>query len=46
MLLQGSFEAPCTITVTRRKDAEGKDEDHLYFNSAPAPTTPEHIRRA
>jgi ATP-dependent Clp protease ATP-binding subunit ClpC len=37
MLLQGTFEAPCTINVTRRKDAEGKDEDHLYFTSAPAP---------
>lgn len=37
MLLSGNFEAPCTITVTRRKDAEGKDEDHLFFASAPAP---------
>ncbi len=37
MLLQGSFEAPCTINVTRRKDADGKDEDHLYFTSAPPP---------
>jgi ATP-dependent Clp protease ATP-binding subunit ClpC len=37
MLLQGSFEAPCTINVTRRKDKDGKDEDHLFFDSAPAP---------
>jgi ATP-dependent Clp protease ATP-binding subunit ClpC len=37
MLLQGSFESPCTITVTRRKGPDGKDEDHLYFASAPAP---------
>jgi ATP-dependent Clp protease ATP-binding subunit ClpC len=37
MLLQGAFEAPCTINVTRRKDADGKDEDHLYFSSAPPP---------
>jgi len=36
-LLSGSFDAPCTIRVTRRKDAEGKDEDHLYFQSGPAP---------
>jgi ATP-dependent Clp protease ATP-binding subunit ClpC len=37
MLLQGTFEAPCTISVTRRKDSDGKDEDHLYFTSAPPP---------
>jgi ATP-dependent Clp protease ATP-binding subunit ClpC len=36
-LLSGGFEAPCTIAVTRKKDAEGKDEDHLFFTSAPAP---------
>jgi ATP-dependent Clp protease ATP-binding subunit ClpC len=37
MLLQGTFEAPATINVTRRKDAEGKDEEHLYFQAGPAP---------
>ncbi len=37
MLLQGSFTAPCTITVTRRNDADGKPEDHLFFDSAEAP---------
>ena len=37
MLLQGSFEAPCSIVLTRRKDADGKDEEHLYFTSGPAP---------
>ncbi len=37
MLLQGTFEAPATINVTRRKDADGKDEDHLYFQAGPAP---------
>ncbi|HYF15678.1 MAG TPA: ATP-dependent Clp protease ATP-binding subunit [Phycisphaerales bacterium] len=37
MLLQGQFTAPSTIKVTRRNDAEGKPEDHLYFDSAPAP---------
>jgi ATP-dependent Clp protease ATP-binding subunit ClpC len=37
MLLQGAFETPCSIMVTRRKDADGKDEDHLYFTSAPPP---------
>jgi ATP-dependent Clp protease ATP-binding subunit ClpC len=36
-LLSGGFEAPCTIQVTRKKDADGKDEDHLFFTAAPAP---------
>jgi len=41
MLLGGGFESPATIAVTRRKDADGKDEEHLYFATAstaqPAP---------
>ncbi len=37
MLLSGNFEAPCAINVTRKNDAEGKPEDHVYFESAPAP---------
>jgi ATP-dependent Clp protease ATP-binding subunit ClpC len=37
MLLQGSFEAPCGITVTRRTNADGKLEEHLFFDSAPPP---------
>jgi hypothetical protein len=37
MLLQGQFESPSTITVTRRKDADGKDEDHLFFDTKPTP---------
>jgi ATP-dependent Clp protease ATP-binding subunit ClpC len=37
MLLSGTFEAPAAIKATRRKDSEGKDEDHLYFETAPAP---------
>jgi ATP-dependent Clp protease ATP-binding subunit ClpC len=37
MLLQGSFTAPATIKVTRRNDADGKPEDHLFFDQAPAP---------
>ncbi len=42
MLLGNQFEAPCTIKVTRRKDPEGKDEDHLFFTSAPGgPVTAE-----
>jgi ATP-dependent Clp protease ATP-binding subunit ClpC len=42
MLLSNQFEAPCTIQVTRRKDAEGKDEEHLFFTSAPGgPVTSE-----
>ncbi len=35
MLLSSQFEAPCTIKVTRRKDSDGKDEEHLYFTSVP-----------
>jgi len=34
MLLGGGFESPATIAVTRRKDADGKDEEHLYFATA------------
>ena len=37
MLLQGTFEAPTSITVTRRTNADGNLEDHLFFDSAPAP---------
>ena len=37
MLLQGSFTAPATIKVTRRNDADGKPEDHLFFDQGPAP---------
>ena len=36
-LLMGSFTAPATIKVTRRTDADGKLEEHLYFDSGPAP---------
>ena len=36
-LLAGGFEAPCSINVTRAKDAEGKELDHLFFASGPAP---------
>ncbi|GJQ28736.1 MAG: ATP-dependent Clp protease ATP-binding protein [Phycisphaerae bacterium] len=37
MLLSGTFEAPCMIKVTRRNGPDGKPEDHLFFDSAPAP---------
>jgi ATP-dependent Clp protease ATP-binding subunit ClpC len=37
MLLGGNFEAPCTIKVSRRVGADGKPEDHLFFESGPAP---------
>ena len=37
MLLSGNFEAPCTISVTRKNDAEGKPEEHVFFEAAPAP---------
>jgi ATP-dependent Clp protease ATP-binding subunit ClpC len=32
MLLLGTMKPGQTVTVTRRADAEGKDEDHLYFD--------------
>jgi len=42
MLLGGEIKAGSTIKVTLRKDAEGKDESHLFFdvggNETPAPT--------
>jgi ATP-dependent Clp protease ATP-binding subunit ClpC len=37
MLLSGTFGAPATIKATRRKDADGKDQEHLYFEAAPPP---------
>lgn len=37
MLLSGNFEAPCTIKVTRRNGPDGKPEEHLFFDSGPAP---------
>jgi hypothetical protein len=37
MLLQGNFTAPATILVTRKNDADGKPQDHLFFESGPAP---------
>ncbi len=37
MLLGGNFESPCTIKVSRRMGADGKPEDHLFFESGPAP---------
>ncbi|MCC6676064.1 MAG: ATP-dependent Clp protease ATP-binding subunit [Phycisphaerales bacterium] len=43
MLLGGEFHEGQKLTVTRRKDAEGKDLDHLYFHTegkAPAEGTP------
>jgi ATP-dependent Clp protease ATP-binding subunit ClpC len=37
MLLSGQFKPPCNITVTRRDGADGKPEDHLFFDAVPAP---------
>jgi ATP-dependent Clp protease ATP-binding subunit ClpC len=39
MLLTGNFEGKTRIMVTRKKDSEGKEDDHLYFESA-QPTEP------
>ncbi|MFN7021486.1 MAG: AAA family ATPase, partial [Phycisphaerales bacterium] len=43
MLLSGGFKPPCNIMVTRRDGADGKPEEHLFFDSTPAPVekTPE-----
>ena len=43
MLLQGDFKPPCNITVTRKDNAEGKPEDHLYFHTEPAPVEPSPV---
>jgi ATP-dependent Clp protease ATP-binding subunit ClpC len=40
MLLQGDLKAPCNITVTLKDNPDGKPQDHLYFNSEPAPVEP------
>jgi ATP-dependent Clp protease ATP-binding subunit ClpC len=37
MLLSGQFKPPCNITVTRREGTDGKLEEHLFFDSTPAP---------
>ena len=37
LLLSGQFKPPCNITVTRREGAEGKLEEHLFFDAVPAP---------
>ncbi len=37
MLLSGQFKPPCNITVSRREGADGKGEEHLFFDAVPAP---------
>ncbi|MCC6322420.1 MAG: ATP-dependent Clp protease ATP-binding subunit [Phycisphaerales bacterium] len=37
MLLSGGFKPPCNIQVTRRDGSDGKPEEHLFFDSTPAP---------
>ena len=38
MVLGGQFVAGSTIVVTRRKDSDGKLEEHLFFDGVTAPT--------
>ncbi len=38
MLLTGDVKAPAKIMVTRRNDADGKGEEHLFFDSKPTET--------
>ena len=38
-----SSSLPCNITVTRKDNAEGKPEDHLYFHTEPAPVEPSPV---
>jgi len=37
MLLANTFETPCILTCTRRKGADDKLEDHLFFDSIALP---------
>jgi len=45
MLLAGTFQAPCKILCTRRNDADGKPQEHLFFDAVPvpAPETPKPV---
>jgi ATP-dependent Clp protease ATP-binding subunit ClpC len=40
MLLGGELKNGSKITVTRKPDAEGKDQDFLYFETTPPPAAP------
>jgi ATP-dependent Clp protease ATP-binding subunit ClpC len=40
MLLSGGFKPPCNVKVTRRDGPDGKPEEHLFFDSEPAPVEP------
>ncbi|HYD01431.1 MAG TPA: ATP-dependent Clp protease ATP-binding subunit [Phycisphaerales bacterium] len=40
MLLGGQIQMGQSVVVTRKQNAEGKDEDHLYFEPAGEPTPP------
>ncbi len=40
MLLSGEFAGKSKIIVTRKNDAEGKPQEHLFFESFDAPVTP------
>jgi len=39
-LLGGEFVGPARLIVTRKKDAEGKDEEALYFKTVPVEQPP------
>jgi ATP-dependent Clp protease ATP-binding subunit ClpC len=40
MLLTGGFETPAKIMVTRKTDADGKADDHLFFDAKHVPPAP------
>ena len=40
MLLGGQVQLGQSVTVTRKQNAEGKDEDHLFFEPTGEPTPP------
>jgi len=40
MLLTGGFETPAKIMVTRKNDADGKGEEHLFFDAKHVPPAP------
>jgi ATP-dependent Clp protease ATP-binding subunit ClpC len=46
MLLSGDFAGKSKIVVTRKNDAEGKPQEHLFFESFDAPQAPSEPKPA
>ncbi|QOJ01674.1 MAG: ATP-dependent Clp protease ATP-binding subunit [Phycisphaeraceae bacterium] len=41
LILRGEFNPPCRVSITRKKDADGKDLDYLEFKGVPADPKPD-----